>query len=78
MYVICVLRLHFLLEKHVFESEVFRKFGYYSVYLYKVEVAFLLFCLLSDCNPLTKISKKLQLILRNSILRVRRINIEIK
>ena len=78
MHVICVLRLRFLLEKHVFESEVFRKFDYYSVYLYKVEAAFLLFCLLSDYKPLTKISKKLQLILRNLILRVRRIDIEIK
>ena len=69
--------LRFSLEKHVFEIEVFRKFDYYSVYLYKVEAVFL-FCLLSDCKPLTKISKKLELILRNLVLLFRRINIGIK
>ena len=41
-----------------FKLTFFRKFDYYFVYLHEVEAAFLLFCLLSDCKPLTKISKK--------------------
>ena len=41
-----------------FKVTFFRKFDYYFVYLHEVEAAFLLFCLLSDCKPLTKISKK--------------------
>ena len=72
-YILC-----FSLEKHVFESDFFRKFNYYFVYLHEVEAAFLLFCLLSDCKLSTKISKKLELILRNLVLWFRRINIEIK
>ena len=39
----------------------FRKFDYYFVYLHEVEAAFLLFCLLLDCKPLTKISKKVRI-----------------
>ena len=53
--------LRFSLEKHVFESDFFRKFDYYFVYLHKVKAVFLLFCLLSDCKPLTKISKKVRI-----------------
>ena len=41
-----------------FKVTFFRKFDYYFVYLHEIEAAFLLFCLLSDCKPLTKISKK--------------------
>ena len=62
----CILRCS--LEKRVFESDFFRKFDYYFVYLHEVEAVFLLFCLFSDCKPLTKISKKLELILRNLVL----------
>ena len=47
-------------KKHVFENKFFRKFDFYPVYLYKVEAAFLAFCLLLDCKPLNKISKKLE------------------
>ena len=42
----------------------FRKFDYYFVYLHEVEAVFLLFCLLSNCKSLTKISKKLKLIFK--------------
>ena len=56
--------LRFSLEKHVFESDFFRKFDYYFVYLHEIEAVFLLFCLLSDCKSLTKISKKLELIFK--------------